>query len=419
MDARGKTFWKSLGPGLIWAAAAIGVSHLVQSTRAGAVFGFALVWAILAANLLKYPFFEFGPRYAAATKESLLEGYARLGKLPIAIYVVLTIGTTFTIMAAVTIVTASIATQLFTPSLSPLTYAIILLVLSAVILIPGQYPILDSLVKLIVGILAISTVVAVVLAFLQPRTIAPDFVPPEMLSVGTISFVVALIGWMPSAIDISVWHSMWTLERAKQTGYTPTVKQSLTDFNIGYIGTTIIALIFMSLGAMVMYGSGEAFSPKGGVFASQLIGLYTRTLGEWALPVILIAAFTTMFSTTLTCVDAFSRVFRRLTEIIFPQTRKPQLQNKLYWLFMVVVILGALLLLTVLKHGMTVMVDLATTLSFMTAPVLGYLNLRVVTSDHMPEHAKPDQWLRTLSWIGIVFGGLLGIVFLVWRFILA
>ncbi len=31
---------KSLGPGLLWAGAAIGVSHLVQSTRAGAIYGF-------------------------------------------------------------------------------------------------------------------------------------------------------------------------------------------------------------------------------------------------------------------------------------------------------------------------------------------------------------------------------------------
>ena len=71
---------KSLGPGLLWAGAAIGVSHLVQSTRAGASYGFALVWAVILANLFKYPFFEYGPRYAAATGESLLEGYRKLGQ---------------------------------------------------------------------------------------------------------------------------------------------------------------------------------------------------------------------------------------------------------------------------------------------------------------------------------------------------
>ena len=35
------SFWRSFGPGLIWAATSIGVSHLVQSTRAGGEAGFA------------------------------------------------------------------------------------------------------------------------------------------------------------------------------------------------------------------------------------------------------------------------------------------------------------------------------------------------------------------------------------------
>ena len=66
--------FRKLGPGLLFAGAAIGVSHLVQSTRAGADFGFGLLWALLLINLIKYPFFQFGPRYAAATGASLLEG---------------------------------------------------------------------------------------------------------------------------------------------------------------------------------------------------------------------------------------------------------------------------------------------------------------------------------------------------------
>ena len=71
---------KKLGPGLLFAGAAIGVSHLVQSTRAGADFGLGLLWALFLVNIFKYPFFQFGPRYAAATGENLLQGYYKLGK---------------------------------------------------------------------------------------------------------------------------------------------------------------------------------------------------------------------------------------------------------------------------------------------------------------------------------------------------
>ena len=106
------SIFKKLGPGLLFAGAAIGVSHLVQSTRAGADFGYGLIWALLFVNIVKYPFFQFGPRYAMATGESLLEGYKRLGKGVLVAYYILNLGTMFTIQAAVTAVTAGIAAKL-------------------------------------------------------------------------------------------------------------------------------------------------------------------------------------------------------------------------------------------------------------------------------------------------------------------
>lgn len=81
---------RNLGPGLLFAGAAVGVSHLVQSTRAGADFGMGLLWATLLANFLKYPFFEFGPRYALSTGESLLEGYKKLGRWVLILYMLIT-----------------------------------------------------------------------------------------------------------------------------------------------------------------------------------------------------------------------------------------------------------------------------------------------------------------------------------------
>ena len=78
-------FWRALGPGVLFAGAAIGTSHLVQSTRAGALFGLGFLGIIIFANLIKYPAFSFGPAYTAATGESLIDGYARLGKWVVAV----------------------------------------------------------------------------------------------------------------------------------------------------------------------------------------------------------------------------------------------------------------------------------------------------------------------------------------------
>ena len=95
------SFWRAFGPGLLWAAAAIGVSHLVQSTRAGAEAGFGLAGVILLALVLKYPFFEYGPRYAAATGESLVEGYERIGRWALWLYLGITLSTALIIQVVI------------------------------------------------------------------------------------------------------------------------------------------------------------------------------------------------------------------------------------------------------------------------------------------------------------------------------
>ncbi len=394
----------SLGPGLLMAAAAIGVSHLVQSTRAGATFGFALVWAVVLANFFKYPFLEFGPRYAIATGESMIEGYNRLGKWAIGIFVVFTIGTMFAVQAAVTIVSASLAAELTGIALSPLAWSAIILAICILLLLSGQYSALDSAIKLIMAVLAISTIIALGAALLQgEQQTMPANLTPSIWNVGGIAFLIALMGWMPIPIDAAAWHSLWTLERAKQTKYRPKLKESLLDFNIGYIGAAVLALGFLFLGALVMFGSSEEFASSGAVFASQLIGLYTDSLGQWAYPIIIICAFTTMFSTTLTVTDAYPRVSRRMLEVLIPQQFTKQDDIRIYRGLLVLISLLSLGVLYFLGDSFTLMIDLATTLSFLTAPVLAYLNYRLVTAPHMPDSCRPKPWLKWLSWSGLVF----------------
>ena len=104
---------KTLGPGILFASTAIGVSHLVQSTKAGAEFGFGLMWAVLLANLFKYPFFEYGSRYANATGTSIIDGYNRMGRWIIWLYFLITIGSMFFVCGAVGKVTSGFMENLF------------------------------------------------------------------------------------------------------------------------------------------------------------------------------------------------------------------------------------------------------------------------------------------------------------------
>jgi len=261
---------KSLGPGLLWAGAAVGVSHLVQSTRAGAIYGFQLVGIILLINLFKYPFFEFGPRYASATGESLLHGYKRLGKWALVLYLLLTVATMFTLQAAITAVTAGLFSFVFPNTFNTVTWAILILTIATIIVAFGKYSFLDKIIKFIIILLALSTLVAVISASTKGFNPQPEFATTFDWGFYDIALLIAFAGWMPSAIDISVWHSFWSVAKSKQGKHIPSVKESLFDFNIGYIGTAILSIGFLSLGALVMYGTGNTFSENGTVLPGSL-----------------------------------------------------------------------------------------------------------------------------------------------------
>ncbi|SMO46374.1 Nramp family divalent metal transporter [Fodinibius sediminis] len=405
---------KSLGPGLLMAAAAIGVSHLVQSTRAGATYGLAMVWAVVLANIFKYPFLEYGPRYAIATGESMIEGYKRLGRWAIGIYIIFTLGTVFVIQAAVTIVSANLAAELTGLALSPLLWSVLLLIICIFLLLSGQYSALDGAIKLIMGVLAVSTVIALGAALLQGNQHEAATFYPDIWDVAGVSFLIALMGWMPIPIDAAAWHSLWSLERQKQTKYRPNLRESLLDFNIGYIGAALLALGFLGLGALVMYGSGEAFASSGTVFAGQLISLYTGSLGNWAYTVIIICAFTTMFSTTLTVADAYPRVISRFLEVLMPETFDKTNARRYYRILLVIIPLFSMSVLYFMGDTFTLLIDFAATLSFLTAPVLAYINYRLVTADHVPPECRPQPWLKTLSWGGILFLSAFALLYLYW-----
>ncbi|WP_159517025.1 Nramp family divalent metal transporter [Sunxiuqinia indica] len=412
-----KQWWKAIGPGLIWAAAAIGVSHLVQSTRAGANYGFQLIIVVLLANLFKYPFFQFGPRYAIASGESLIAGYRRMGKWVVYLFLILTIATMFTILAAVTSVTVGIIGSVLPFSLSYLQFTIILLLICALIILIGHYKTLDRLIKFVIIVLSLSTITALVASFTTTGTMVVREDVPFVWNTTNISFLVALVGWMPSAIDISVWNSLWTIAKIKESGYKPSLKESMLDFNIGYFTTVFFALAFLGLGAMVMYNSGEIFATGGVAFSKQLLSLYTKTIGGWSYWIIAVAAIATMFSTTLTVLDAYPRVLNSVVDTLKPENTKSTSYTKLNLLWMIVLAAGAVLLIFQFSDKMKLLVDIATTLSFITAPVIGFLNLKAITAKHVPDKYKPGRFLMVLSWVGLIVLTTFALYFLWIRFV--
>lgn len=372
-----KDLLRHIGPGFLLAGAAIGVSHLVQATRAGADYGVVLIFAILIACLTKYPFMEFGSRYASATGKNLIDGYRTLGKRYLKVFALITISTMFIIQAAVTIVSAGLAEYLFEFGWSNFTWSLLLLIFCILILLIGKYKKLDFLMKIVISLLTVCTLFSVVVAAFQVDFSSINFnKSPELWTLSGVGFVIALMGWMPIPIDASVWHSIWMQEKANQTHHQTNSREARFDFNLGYISATLLGILFFMMGLFLMNSSNISFASGSVAFSGQLIEMYTQTLGEWSRVLIAFIAFITMFSTTLTVTDAFPRVMSKLVQ---EDNQSPKELNT-YRLFIIVIPVAALLILYVLKGTFTVLVDFASGLSFLASPVLAWFNLKLMTN---------------------------------------
>ena len=279
-----KALLKALGPGLLFASMAIGTSHLVLSTKAGAQYGWVMIIPILLANLLKYPFFEFGIRYTTVTEKSLIEGYTNLGKTYLWIYAFVTLISTFTILAALYVVTAGLFINLFDiTSVGAGIVSLGLFVFIGLLLIIGKYRFLENSLKAVITILFIALLVTTVMVLQKgPVPNASSYQRPEIFNEVGILFLIGLVGWMPTAVEASGWVSLWGMENLKTMKNKPTLKIALQEFNVGYILTAVLALFFMVIGWMTLYGTGTELSGNAVVFADQLVNLFTTHIGSWA-----------------------------------------------------------------------------------------------------------------------------------------
>lgn len=408
-------WYRALGPGILLAGAAIGGSHLVWSSRAGALYGWSLIWAIVLINVLKYPFFRYAQRYTAATGHSLLHGYRRLGRgwlwlflvvsLPLSVVIIAAVG----LLAAVLIATGVLGLKADVPETIALAKHLTLgLGVACTALVAfGCYRWLDRVVKAVIVVLAITTLLAAVLAAVGERPAAVEVVAQPL----TLAFVVSLMGWMPAPIDITAWSSLWMLGKAEDEGRRIGVREAMFDFNVGYVGTALLALVFLAMGALLVFGSGASVPGTGIGFTRQLLQMYTDAIGGWAFWIVLACMVATMVSTTLTCIDGYGRSCAVSIGLLRGQADR--LPRGWHVGLMAAMSLAAALLIYLAIGNLLDLLKIAAVISFLTSPLYGLLNLLAMRDPAIPPACRPGRAMVVFSWLSLVVMTGLGIAFVI------
>lgn len=377
-----------------------------------------MLWAILLANLFKYPFFEFGSRYANATGQSIIDGYRKIGQIPFLLYILITLVSMFLVTAAVGFVTSGFMQQLFGIE-STLIAVIIVFAVCILILISNNFSLLDKLIKVIGIVLLISTLLAFILVLLKGKQGSLPLNDTSVIDYRAyLLFLIPLMGWMPTAVDLSAWNSLWTVERIKESGYHPTLKETLFDFNLGYLLSALLAICFVTLGAFIMFGTPQTFSNSPVGFSGEVIQLYTQTFGDWAYIIIAISAFSIMFGTCVAVFDGYSRAMAAIIRILKTspqQTSKTQQNHTIYRTVLLITATGSFFLIYSFLEdldGFKSLINLATSISFVLAPIVAIFNYLLVSKKYIPESHLPPLWMRVLSILGILFLSLFSIYFI-------
>ncbi|MEO0894839.1 MAG: divalent metal cation transporter [Bacteroidota bacterium] len=400
---------KIIGPGLIFASSSIGTSHLVLSTRAGAHHGLIFLFVIVGIMLLKYPFYEFGPRYANATGYSLVKGYKDQGKWILWLFMGVILLDMFAVTGAVAAVSAGLLATMFGVQwLSVPLLAGCIIALTVGVLLLGGYKGLDFTIKVISVLLLVFVSIAFVSVLANgPVESEPDFVAPPLLEGAGLTLLISLMGWMPSGVEASTLNSIWNVENEKATGYKPSLKEALFDFNLGYMLTLILAVMFLVIGAFTVYGSGELLEGSTTDFSNKLLNIFTANIGEWAYYIFAIAAFVTIYGTLITVIDAFPRaIIRGIRVLRYEDLQENEEQisflNRSYKLFVLLAGLGGFCLFYFSTASMIALLEAVTVIAFMISPFIAWLNLRAIQSDAIPISHKPSWGLLVMAYVGLI-----------------
>lgn len=392
-------FLSRVGPGLMLAATAVGVSHLVYSTQAGGDYGFSLVWIVVLIVFLKYPAFHFAVDYASATGRSLVLGYSKISRIALTWLAVGFFVDMFIATGAVALVTAGLVISVFNLPFTGPQVAVGLMVLSALILMNGQYARAERIIKVLVLLFSILAILATLLALpllgSDDRSLLAELTPDRSLAL----FVIAMAGWMPMPSNGAILFSKWICEKRNLSGESFDHRGAMFDFRLGYGLSLVLALGFITMGTAVLFETGREVPTSAGGFATELLGIFTSVIGQWVYPVIAAAGIAVIWSTQVALMDALPRVTGRLFCIL---QGRPDDTESHYARFLLLQVFGVTIMLLFLMSNFTTFIYFATSMGFVASPAIAYYNYRAITSAEIPAEFQPKKAMVFWSWAGIL-----------------
>ena len=290
-----------LGPGIVYILTVLGTGDLVSNSAAGAGYGYALIWTVAATLIFRFVWINVSAKYVLVTGESLLEGYARLGKwiLWIILFGLLLVGH-ITTMSQMVMIGSAIDVLLHLPTpWSASIWSFFFTSIAFAMAYWGGYRFIEVFAKVLVGVMGAALIAGAFLSKPDLGEVARGmFVPtiPGKQGLYSSAFVLmALIGTMTGSMA-NLTYAYFIHEKGwKDTSF---LKQQRLDLIAGAVSMFVLGSLVQIAAAATIHPLGIDLEDAGDLVrifseVQGVMGLIIFSLGLW------MAAFSTLVGTAV------------------------------------------------------------------------------------------------------------------------
>lgn len=245
---------RSLGPGLLLAAAGIGAGDVVVASVTGIKYGTTLLWAVAVTVVLKFVLTEGLARWQLASGETVVRAWiTRLPRWVGVYFAGYLLIWTFLVGASLSSACGIAGASLF-PGLSVPASAAIHAVAAALLVGLNRYARFQRLMKVLIAVMALCVLVCAVLASPAPGVIVKGLLVPLIPAEGGGGAVLALLGGIGGSLTV-VCYAYWM--RAAGWRGAERLAEVRGDVRLAYVFTGLFGIALMIIAAGVdAHGAG-------------------------------------------------------------------------------------------------------------------------------------------------------------------
>lgn len=323
---------KWLGPGFLWMVSAAGSGEILFTPRVGALYGYTLMWAMLAAVILKWFINREIGRYTVCTGKTIVDGFAELpGPKNWAIYFIL-IPQIFVAVTSIAGLAGSAATALVLALPGDIRiWTILSIAVSTGLVLWGRFKAIERTATILAIALGVAAIIAAISILPQGDKLASGLVP-KMPDNVEYEEILPWLGFMLSGAAGLIWYSYWIQKKGYGVKNNPDAKnevklnkddisklrkwvqQMTADSTVAVAGTFIVTLSFLILGTELLMPKG--LIPEENKVAEVLGNMLGELWGPVGFWFMITAVFVGFWDTVLSDQDGFGRMFTGGTRLL-------------------------------------------------------------------------------------------------------